>query len=326
MGEARGSRRGRLRLLWLVAVASTTGFVHARMDTSTPAASGRLRLPDPRIARTASLGFAPVLADWAWVQVLQVVGGELGDVGRHADTIGSAIELVTDLDPWVDHPYRFAAIWLTGSVQQVERANRLLEKALAYHPLDWRNRFYLGYNEFFYLQNNARAARVLESAIGLHGAPAYLGSLVTRLRAEGGDLETAALFLQELIRSAPDEYARAEYLKAYDEIETERRARLLDRARAVFRARHGRDIQTPAELWSGPLRVLRVMPPPHPHFEGFEWTFDPKTGEIVSSFYQSRYGLHIHPDDVEQRERWRAESDARGASSAADAGEKETGT
>ncbi len=326
MGEARGTRRGWLRLLLLVVAVGTTGVVHARMDTRTPAASGRLRAPEPRVARIASLGFEPVLADWFWVQALQLVGGELADVGPHADAIGDAIELVTSLDPWVDHPYRFAAIWLTASLDEVRRANRLLLKALSYHPRDWRNRFYLGYNQFFYFEENLRAARVLEPALHLPGAPAYLGALVTRLRAEDGDLDTAALFLQELIRTAPDEYARAEYGKAHDEIETERRARRLDQARVAFWKQHGRDVREPAELWQGPLRVLRAMPPAHPHFPGFRWQIDPEGGQIVSSFYESRYRLHIHPADERLRQGWRAERATRGPLSGRAAESEGSGT
>lgn len=307
MGEARGTRRGWLRLLLPAVAVVATGAVHASMDTSTQAASGRLRVPDPRVARVASLGFEPLLADWYWIQALQLVGGELHDIGPHADTIADSIELITTLDPWVDHPYRFAAIWLTQTLDEVRRANRLLQKAISYHPDDWRNRFYLGYNHFFYFEENLRAARMLESALHLPGAPAYLGALVTRLRAEDGDLDTAALFLKELIRNAPDEYARAEYWKAHDEIETERRARILDQARVEFWKRHGRDVREPAELWQGPLRVLREMPPPHPHFPGFEWRIDPEGGQIVSSFYESRYRLHIHPADEKLRQSWREE-------------------
>jgi hypothetical protein len=307
MGEARGTRRGRLRLLLLAVAILATGFTHARMDTSTPAGSGQLRVPDPRVARLASLGFDPLLADWFWVQALQLVGGELHDIGPHANTIADAIELITSLDPWVDHPYRFAAIWLTATLDQVRRANGLLSKAISYHPRDWRNRFYLGYNQFFYFEENMRAAQTLESTLHMPGAPAYLGSLVTRLRAENGDLETAAGFLQELIRTAPDEYARAEYGKAYDEIMTERLARQLDQARAAFQQRHGRDVHEPAELWEGPLRVMRAAPPAHPHFEGFVWEIDPEDGQIVSSFYKSRYRLHIHPTDERLREGWREE-------------------
>jgi tetratricopeptide (TPR) repeat protein len=312
MGERRGSRRGR-RLALLVAVASMTLAAHGRMQTGAPAGGATLHVPDPRLAKLLAQGFAPVIADWYWVQVLQLVGGDVQDVGRHAGELGDAIELVTSLDPWVDHPYRFAAVWLTGDEAQVRRANRLLEKSVSYHPRDWRNRFYLGYNEFFYLQENAKAAQTLEGALRLPGAPNYLGPLVTRLRAAGGDLLTAQLFLQELIRNAPDEYARAEYLKAHDEIETELRARLLDRARGMFQQRNGRDVRDASELWEGPLRVLREMPPPHPHFEGFTWAIDPETGEIVSTFYKSRYRLHFHPQDAQRRARWRGEDAGAGA-------------
>ena len=167
---------------------------------------------------------------------------------------------MTTLDPWVDHPYRFAAVWMTNTLSQVRRANALLERAIAYHPDDWRNRFHLGYNRFFYLQDNLGAAEALTPAIRMDGAPNYLGAFVARLQADGGDLETAALFLEALIEDAPDEYVEAEYLKAYDDIETERRARYLDAARVEFWRRHGRDIRGPAELWSGPGRVIGRMP------------------------------------------------------------------
>jgi tetratricopeptide (TPR) repeat protein len=312
MGDGRGSRRGR-RLALLVAVAWMTLAAHGRIQTGAPAGAEVLHVPDPRLAKLLAQGFAPVIADWYWVQVLQLVGGAVQDIGRHGDVLAEALELVTSLDPWVDHPYRFAGIWLTADEAQVRRADRLLEKSLSYHPRDWRNRFYLGYNEFFYLQESAKAARTLEGALHLPGAPNYLGPLVTRLRADGGDLLTAQLFLQELIRTAPDEYARAEYLKAHDEIETELRARLLDRARSLFQQRNGRDVEDPSELWEGPLRVLREMPPPHPHFPGFTWAIEPGSGEIVSTFYKSRYRLHFHPEDAERRARWRGERATAGA-------------
>lgn len=300
-----GSRSATLRWLVLVLAVASTGFVHGRMDTSTPVEQAELRIPDPGRAKLSSLGFQPVVADYYWVQALHLVGGLRGDVSQHGDTIGDLIELVTTLDPWVDHPYRFAAVWMTNTLDQVRRANALLWKAISYHPDDWRNRFYLGYNRFYYLLDNPGAADVLEPAIAMEGAPNYLGAFVARLRADGGDLETSALFLQALIEDAPDEYVRAEYLKAYDEIETERRARYLDAARVEFWKRNGRDIRDPRELWKGPGRVIARRPPPHPHFPGFGWALDPETNEIVSTFYKSRYRLHIDEVDAALRERWR---------------------
>ncbi len=285
------------------------------MDTAAAAEDGQLSVPSPAKARLSALGFDPVVADYYWVRALHLVGRELGAVEQHGDTIGDLIELVTALDPWVDHPYRFAALWLTSSVEHVRRANALLERAIAYHPRQWRNRFYLGYNHFFYLEDNARAADAMEPAISMKGAPRYLGAFVARLRSHEAGLETAAAFLQQLIRNAPDGFKEAEYLKAYDEIETERRARYLDAARAAFWERHGRDIRDPSELWEGPARVIREMPPPHPLHPGFEWVLDEESNEIVSSFYGSRYELHIHPADAKRRALWRRQIEPSGAGS-----------
>jgi hypothetical protein len=277
------------------------------MDHASAASSGRLRIPSPERARVFALGFEPVIADYYWIQAVQIVG----ERERRPDanqTLGDIVDLVTELDPWVDHPYRFAALWLVESPDEVRRANQILARGIAYHPKEWRNRFYLGYNHFFYLDENAEAADVLEGAIRLPGAPDYLGALVSRLRATTDSLETAAVFLRELIEGADDGYALAEYQKALDEIETERRARLLDEARTAFWKRHGRDIREPSELWSGAHRVIRVMPPPHPHFSGFEWQLDEQGEEIVSSFYGGRYRLHVHSFDAERKRKWHGEA------------------
>ncbi|HKA14482.1 MAG TPA: hypothetical protein VKH41_05655, partial [Myxococcota bacterium] len=276
------------------------------------AASGRLHVPTPARARALAFGFEPVIADYYWIQALELVGNT-DKVAERNEIVGEVVDLVTGLDPWADHPYRFAALWLTGSFDEVKHANRLLEKGIAYHPLDWRNRFYLGYNLFFYLEDNARAADELERAMRFPDAPYYLPSFIARLRASGDSLDTAVLFLQQLIAQTQDEYARAEYLEVFDEVETERRARLLDRARVEFQKRNGRDLGSISELWSGPLRLFAAEPPAHPEIAGQHWKIDPATGEIVSSYYGRRYRVHVDPHDEAQRRAWRANANGGGA-------------
>ncbi len=301
------ARRSRwIRVFVCAAIIGATLFAHGLMDTSTAAASGRLRVPDADRAKLFALGFEPVIADYYWIQAVQLVGARTPDPDD-IQTAGKLVDFITQLDPWVDHPYRFAALWLTESPEDVRHANEILRRGIAYHPLEWRNRFYLGYNLFFYLEDNAQAADVLETAVPLHGSPDYLGAFVSRLRASSDSLDTAALFLQQLIAESQDEYEKAEYLKAFDEIETERRARYLDDARAAFWKRHKRDIETPADLWEGHDRVIARMPPAHPHFPGFAWEIDEETREIVSSFYGGRYRVHVHPLDAERQRKWRGE-------------------
>jgi len=284
---------------------SMTALVHSAMDTAAEVDPSRIFLPDPTHAQLASLGFDTVVSDYYWLQALQLVGGEEGDTRRHAGTIGEMIELVTALDPWVGHPYRFAAVWLIDSKQSVRTANRLLERGIAHNPSDWRNYYHLGFNYFFYLEENETAADVLETVLNLEGAPSYLGALVARLRMNSGSLETAADFLTELVRTASDDFARARYSKALDEIETERRARFLDGARAEYRRRHGEDIREVGDLLRGPAPILRQLPSAHPVFDFPEWRIDEDSGQIVSSFYDSRYQLHLTAHDRERRERWR---------------------
>ena len=122
---------------------------------------------------------------------------------------------------------------------------------------------------------------------------------------------------QNLIAQSRDEYEQAAYLEVLAEVETERRARMLDRARDEFRKRNGRDIRTPSELWAGPLRILRGAPPAHPEEKGQRWQLDPQSGEIVSSFYKRRYRIHVNPADEAERRAFRAG----GATPAPDANE-----
>jgi hypothetical protein len=252
-----------------------------------------------------SLGFDAAVADYYWLRAVGIVGAETGPIEQHGELLADLIEVVTEIDPWVDHPYRFAAVWLTRDREMVERANRLLERGISYHPLDWRNRYHLGFNYFFYLDEQLRAADVLEGAVGLEGAPDYLAPLVARLRSKRGGLQVAAAFLVQMVESTEDEYKKAEYLKALDEIQIEERARFLDAARMEYWQRNGRDIERVTDLLVGTDPVLPHLPRAQLYLDGFEWILDPETQQIVSSYYRSRYQLHETPGDRARRERWR---------------------
>ncbi len=288
----------------LCAIAATA-VAHARMDTATRHVEDARWLPTVGQARLASLGFGAVLGDYYWLEAMHLVGSVRGNVAPYTPVIAGLIELVTGLDPWVDHPYRFAAIWLSDSPESLSRANRLLEKGIAYHPLDWRNRHYLGFNHFYHLGDAQSAADVLERAVGLAGAPNYLAPLVAKLRADAGSLDAAEALLVGLVNTTADEYAKARYLKSLDEIETERRARRLDEARVEYWRRHGRDLKRVKDLLAGPAPVLTALPTAHPHFPGFAWILDSDSGQITSSFYGTRYRLFHQKTDAVRLERQR---------------------
>jgi len=275
-----------VRGLAFALLAAGTAAAHAHIATQEQTEGGELWVPLPELARIASVGFQNVVSDYHWLQALQVVGGSAGDPSQHGSLLGRLVDVVTTLDPWVEYPYRFAAVWLTDSEASVRKANALLEKAIAHHPDDWRNYYYLGFNRFFYLEENEAAAEVIEKAASLPGSPRYLPRLVARLRAGGDGLETSAGMLATLVESAQDPFEKAAYEKALDEVETERRARVLDAARAEFQRRTGRDLTRVEQLVEGPTPVLRSLPR---ELHGWEWEIDPRSGKLVSSYYHARY-------------------------------------
>ena len=290
--------------------------IHARIPPSQDSLGAETFVPEPGLARLLSLGFGASLADFYWLQAIQAVGGDVPMTPELGEYLGRVIDVVTTLDPWVDHPYRFAAIWLTESEENVRTANRLLERGIEHHPDDWRNYFYLGFNHFFYLLENEAAADILATASTKPGAPRYLPRLAARLRSESADIDVAAIFLKELLRSSEDEAAKAGYRSALDEIEIEQNARALERARTLFLERNGRDIEGVAELVSGAVPVLDSLPPAEPSAlppalrRGSQWQLEPGTGRIISTYYGKRYQLHISARDRARAENWASERQA----------------
>jgi hypothetical protein len=281
----------------LLAALAGTALAHQRIPPRLHSQEGEAFVPKPEFAKLMALGFDTLLADYYWLQAVLLVGGP-SNPAEQAPQLRRFIDVVTTLNPWVDHPYRFAAVWLTESEEDVREANRLLRRSFDYHPDEWRNYFYLGFNLFFYLQENAEAAEALLTASRLPGSPRYLPRLVARLRSESADIEAAAVFLQELVRTTSDEASAAEYQAALDEIEVEHNARALDRARKAYRQLSGSDIERVADLIRGSHPVLRRLPDPEPSSlpaslrQGSIWELNDE-GVIVSSYYGYRYKLHI---------------------------------
>jgi hypothetical protein len=309
-GQGRGFPGKALVVLALFCAAGLTDAVHARIPPTTQADLGEAFVPNPTIAKVASLGFDAVIADYYWLTAVQAIGGDTvisHELGVH---LGKLIDLVTTLDPWVDHPYRFAGIWLTESEENVRTANRLLRRGIEYHPDDWRTRFYLGFNHFFYLMENDEAADIIEAASGLPGAPPYFPRLVARLRSSEQDLEVTETFLIQLITGAKDEVIRAGYQAALDEIEVEKKARFLEEARAGFVQLNGRDIESVEELVMADKPVLSHLPSPEPESlpaglrRGSRWGLDPLSGRIVSSYYGFRYEVHFASWERKRAEAW----------------------
>jgi len=299
------------QFLVLILAMTATGWAHSRVPHASHATMGEDFIPSPKAAKAASFGFDAVIADYHWLQAVQVAGSDSGIGHAEARQLGQLVDVVTTLNPHVGHPYRFAAVWLTNDEEQVRTGIRLLERAVEYQPDEWRNYFYLGFNHFFYLGEYEAAAAVLERAIDLPGRPGYLPRLVARLKSQQGGIDVAEVFLKQIYLTSKDEDEKTRIKIALDEIEIEYKARHLDRARAAYYELSGRDITSVEDLTRGQFRVLEQLPSAEPSAlpkslsRGSVWEIDFETDRIHSTYLGSRYEIHYSGFDRQRMQDWK---------------------
>jgi hypothetical protein len=165
-----------------------------------------------------------------------------------------------------------------------------LEKGLEPNPTVWQIPFYIGFNNFFYLQDPSRAADYIALASRLPGRPPYLPLLATQLYAEAGNPDTALNFLMAIRSQTTDDRVKDQLETRIKEVIIERDIRALDKAVSGYRQREGHVPHTLRDLLQrGDIRVL----PPEPF--GGEYTLDATTGTINSSSHPER--LHVYTRD-----------------------------
>ena len=119
----------------------------------------------------------------------------------------------------------------------IRETNILLEKGTRYRDWDWMLPFYAGFNSFFFLHDNAKAAEFLVTASQRPGPSEQLLSLASRLAYKEKKTENAILFLEAMAKKTEDERLKKEY-------ETRIRALqarlLLERSVSAYKEKFGR--------------------------------------------------------------------------------------
>lgn len=161
-----------------------------------------------KFSRILAFGHQGVLSDYLFLKTATFVGGRSGAGQMMSaadwDYVISSLDVVTDLDPYFSDPYVLAEGLLAWEAGMPEEANRLLKKGIEHRTWDWRLKFYVGFNYFYFLQDYASASDYIMAAAQMAGSPAYLSTLGARLAYYGGQSRTALLFLEEMLDDAAD--------------------------------------------------------------------------------------------------------------------------
>lgn len=177
-----------------------------------------LYLPDTKRVRLATFGFNTFASDLLWFTTINYFGKQHA-AGKDFHWLNHMCTLVTDLDPQKDFAFEFCGTLLSWEAHDFQAAHEILSKAVAAQPLVWRFWYLRGFNSWYFRENNKDAAEDLTHASTLPEAPPFLASLGARLLLKERDPQTAARFLQDLIRHASNETQREALIQKLKELE-----------------------------------------------------------------------------------------------------------
>lgn len=212
-----------------------------------------------QVAQIIALEFKGLFADAIFSKAMTYYGGKLmrGEktTKEEWDWIYRNMDTATDLDNYFLDPYYFGATNLVWGANKVKEANLLLEKAFKYRGWDWTIPFYLGFNYFYFLQDNEKAAFYLMESAKRGAASALIPILAARLAYQGKRTENAIIFLQEIIRKTDDETLKKAYETRLNALKS---ILFLERAAAVYQERFKRRPETVDDLTA--KNIIKEVP------------------------------------------------------------------
>lgn len=183
------------------------------------------------VMKIAALEYKGIASDILFVKGLSYVGSamkhdEKGRVSLHMSesqwkAFYDVMDVSTDLDPYFQDPYYIATSFLTWDAGMIREANALLEKGSRYRDWDWSLPFFAGFNYFYFLGENDKAAEKLMEASRRPLASPTLATLASKLAFKAKKTEASIQFLEEMIRKAEDAGMKKQFetrLDAYKRI------------------------------------------------------------------------------------------------------------
>lgn len=199
-------------------------------------------IPAP-IMKIAALEYRGLVSDIYFIRSMIFIGGaqQRKETPRVKEWEwrwwSKILDTATDLDPYFFDPYYYANAFLPWDAHMAIEANQLLEKGSRYRDWDWMLPFFIGFNEFFFLQNDQKAAEFLMEASRRPGGDPMLASIASRLAFRENRTETAIYFLEETAKHTENRNLKESFEMR---IKALRSIAFLDNAVALFRKKFKR--------------------------------------------------------------------------------------
>jgi hypothetical protein len=183
---------------------SLSGLSTVRQSRQSQMESTISRMP-PKLLTFFAGEFKGIVADYALIEAAAIVGKAEKITPEEWDTISNLFILTMELDPYFMQSYHLIDATLPWFTKKYDLSISLLEKSKNSRFWDWIPGYFLGFEHFYFLKDNEKAAAYLMEAAKIENAPALLATFGARLANETGNNETALIFLKAYYEREEDE-------------------------------------------------------------------------------------------------------------------------
>ncbi len=166
----------------------------------------------PTAIKLLALDYKNLVSDLIFSRTVSFYGGKVNRRekvdSQTWQRIYKRLDLSSELDPYFVDPYFFGQAHLTWGAGMIEQANALLDRGRRFRTEDWILPFFIGFNYFYFLHDNAQAANYLMESSKRPGSSLLVGLLAARLASNSGETETAIAFLRQLETHTEDDVSR----------------------------------------------------------------------------------------------------------------------
>lgn len=208
-------------VILLAILAPLTHFAHVFANESYKKqnikAEIKYNLPSADVLKSSVLGYDHFIADLLWLQLIQYIGSS-NDISTILPETFSLIDSITTLDPNFTDAYIFGAYALTDN-KEFDKAVTILEKGIKNNPKEWYLPYQIGFLYYINKKNKLAAARYLDKAGSVEGAPAAPKRLAAMLYSDNSnDLDIKIGLWQSVYEKADKEKDKVNKEKAYKKL------------------------------------------------------------------------------------------------------------
>ncbi|MGD8845555.1 MAG: hypothetical protein PVI54_08595 [Desulfobacteraceae bacterium] len=152
--------------------------------------------------------FKGMVANYLVLEAASFIGSHEKASTKDWEALARLLDQSNRLDPYFRQTYRLSQATLPWEAGEVEKAIAILERSRRHLPWDWEPGFFIGFDYYYFLNDNLTASQKLMEASKVPGAPIPLATLASRLASRAGHTSAAIDFLVAIYENTDDDETR----------------------------------------------------------------------------------------------------------------------